>query len=311
MEKVGNIVRAFFIVLSRFRLFFTGLSPVNAEKSIHNCYSIPERKSLIFRSEYVRRALKCKRQSGRKGMLKMKAKDDLTGRRFGSLTVEERTDMRQERYCVWRCRCDCGNEIFVSTRRLKSGAVKSCGCRKHPGARKMRDITGARFGRLTALFPTERRDGNGSVFWRCRCECGNEVDVTVDTLTHGKQKSCGCLQKEVRGCVSANLHRIDGTCVEWLDKRKHRSDNTSGFRGVYPLKNGSYRVLIGFKRRRFYIGTFRRFEEAVQARLEAERLVHGGFVDAYRRWSEEKDRSDPFIFEVEKTDGGFRIHTNS
>ena len=110
------------------------------------------------------------------------------------------------------------------------------------------DISNQRFGRLTALYPTEKRDKKSSVFWHCKCDCGNELDVTEDSLVHGGYRSCGCLREECKKAIPTQLHHVDGTCIEWLEKRKSRSDNTSGFRGVYPSKNGRFRVFIGFKR---------------------------------------------------------------
>lgn len=106
---------------------------------------------------------------------------------------------------------------------------------------------------------------------------------------------------------------VDGTCVEMLEKRKYRRDNRSGFRGVYQLKNRKYRVDIGFKGRRFYIGCFENYEEAVQARLKAEEMIHGGFLEAYHAWQEkaEKDpawaEKHPLVFEVDKDENGFRV----
>ena len=47
------------------------------------------------------------------------------------------------------------------------------------------------------------------------------------------------------------------------------------------MKNGRYRVDIGFKRKRFYIGSFDDYDEAVRMRLNAEHLLHDGFVEAY------------------------------
>ena len=40
------------------------------------------------------------------------------------------------------------------------------------------DLTGQRFGRLTALYPVEKRDRGTatSACWRCRCDCGREAD---------------------------------------------------------------------------------------------------------------------------------------
>ena len=52
---------------------------------------------------------------------------DLTGQRFGLLTVVERVESIGNR-TAWRCRCDCGGERIVKTIHLREGKVKSCGC---------------------------------------------------------------------------------------------------------------------------------------------------------------------------------------
>lgn len=62
-------------------------------------------------------------------------------------------------------------------------------------SRGERDITGHRFGRLTAI----RRDGVGDCWqakWICRCDCGNEVSVFKSNLMSGRTRSCGCLKSE-------------------------------------------------------------------------------------------------------------------
>lgn len=241
--------------------------------------------------------------------------EDLTGRQFGNLTVLSRTENRNGRP-AWLCRCACGQLHTATARDLKSGHVGSCGCRQHRSEEGMVDLTGQKFGRLTVLYPTNMRDRKGSVVWHCRCDCGNEIKATQDNLVYGNYRSCGCLREEIRKNIPNQLHMVDGTCVEWLERRKHRSDNTSGFRGVSLNKNGTYRVTIGFKKERFYIGTYRTFEQAVGHRLEAEELIHDGFVRAYHTW---KDRAEadpkwaaenPLVFEVKKQNGSFLIHTN-
>lgn len=52
---------------------------------------------------------------------------DLTGQRFGRLTVIERTE-NKGKYVMWRCRCDCGKEITTRGYNLTSGGSQSCGC---------------------------------------------------------------------------------------------------------------------------------------------------------------------------------------
>ena len=217
--------------------------------------------------------------------------EDLTGKVFADLTVLRRAENRKGRTC-WLCRCICGNEKVVLAKDLKSGKVKSCGCRIHAPRNNREELAGRQFGRLTALYATDMRDKKGSVYWHCRCTCGNEVDVTEAHLVHGNYKSCGCLREENKKRISERSHRIDGTCVEILENRKYRRDNKSGFRGVSQMKNGKYRVDIGFKRKRYYIGTFDTFNEAVEMRLNAEHLIHDKFVEAYYEWKEKSDQ-DP------------------
>lgn len=126
--------------------------------------------------------------------------EDLTGRRFGKLTVIERVPSKS-RHARWKCRCDCGNYTEALSNNLKSGSKVSCGCAAHPGSRgitpsNFNDLTGKRFGRLTVV---RRISPVGSkVRWLCRCDCGTMKDVSAYELTSGKTRSCGCLQAESR-----------------------------------------------------------------------------------------------------------------
>ena len=180
---------------------------------------------------------------------------------------------------------------------------------------KAKDLTGRKFGGLTALSPTAKRDYKGSVIWRCICECGRETEVSSDSLKNGNCKSCGCWKREMQSTVSQKLHLVDGTCLEWLEKRRYRRDNTSGFRGVSVVGEGRYRVHIGFKGRQFYVGTYPSFEQAVRARICTENLIHGGFLKAYRDWQNkaaqdpEWAQTHPLVYEVRKEDGRLKVVT--
>lgn len=208
--------------------------------------------------------------------------EDLTGRTFGLLTVVGREESRNGR-SRWLCRCTCGGEKIVTAHDLKAGKVKSCGCLAHRRNKNAVDISGQRFGRLTALEPTENRDRRGNVYWRCRCDCGNEIEATEYNLVSGSCKSCGCLKKENQEKIVDRLHRVDGTCIEFLEKRKYRKDNKSGFRGVFRTANGRYRVSIGFRGSRIYLGSYSDYDEAVRVRLDAEDRIYGEFLEAYRQ----------------------------
>ena len=71
----------------------------------------------------------------------------------------------------------------------------------------MKDLTGTRFGRLTAISATAQRY-RGSVIWECKCDCGNTVYVSSTSLLTGNTHSCGCLQKEAIAKMAQN-HSLD------------------------------------------------------------------------------------------------------
>ena len=127
--------------------------------------------------------------------------DDLTGQRFGRLTVIKRADdyvlPNGTRMVQWLCKCDCGKEKVVIAGNLKSGATKSCGCLLENIHRNViDDLVGQKFGKLTAIKRVEdyiSPKGQHKAQWLCKCDCGNEKVVAGDRLKSGRVKSCGCL----------------------------------------------------------------------------------------------------------------------
>ena len=135
----------------------------------------------------------------------------LTGMRFGAWTVIRRDESGY--HTRWICRCDCGTEKSILSTELRRGATKSCGCMKgrNISQSRIRDVTGMRFGRLIAV----ERDPNphrGGSRWLCRCDCGNEVYVTIGHLTSGHTQSCGCYQRE-RTSESSSTHRMTDSAI--------------------------------------------------------------------------------------------------
>ena len=118
---------------------------------------------------------------------------DLTGQRFGRLTVIASAE-NVGRDTAWLCRCDCENEVTVRTCYLRKGKTHSCGCdfreNRLDGTNRL-DLTGQRFGKLTAVESLERGPGR-NYRWRCVCDCGGECAVTVANLRNGHTRSCGC-----------------------------------------------------------------------------------------------------------------------
>lgn len=61
----------------------------------------------------------------------MSALVNLSGQRFGKLTVKSLSNIRlRNSVRLWNCVCDCGKKTRVRTASLKNGNTKSCGCLK-------------------------------------------------------------------------------------------------------------------------------------------------------------------------------------
>lgn len=53
---------------------------------------------------------------------------DITGQKFGRLTVSGFAGKSNDRQYMWLCDCDCGNTVIVRGYSLRSGNTQSCGC---------------------------------------------------------------------------------------------------------------------------------------------------------------------------------------
>ena len=53
---------------------------------------------------------------------------EITGHKFGRLTVLRRAENDKYGQAQWLCQCDCGNMVIIPGYRIRSGGSKSCGC---------------------------------------------------------------------------------------------------------------------------------------------------------------------------------------
>lgn len=89
---------------------------------------------------------------------------------------------------------------------------------------RMTDLSGNKYGRLTALKPTFK---DGRYAWECACDCGQHTVVLRNNIVTGRTQSCGCLASELT--TKRNL------LMNTEQFRKHLShvmmNNTNGCRG--------------------------------------------------------------------------------
>lgn len=159
---------------------------------------------------------------------------DLTGKRFGSLTVVQYVETRGK-VPYWHVLCDCGATNTVAGNNLRSGATRRCGhsCPLRIDPRTM-DETGNVYGKLTVLgYAGRSLKTHKGAYWTCRCECGQELVVPGATLRNGATRSCSA------GC-GHTTHGMRSTREYWcwrdIKARCNKSDHPGyqnyGGRGI-------------------------------------------------------------------------------
>ena len=121
---------------------------------------------------------------------------DLTGQKFGKLTVIEMIYGSGDKKTYCRCKCDCGNEVIREQYGLKRTKMPSCGCARKEIMREAcgTDINGKKFNRLTVI---ETLWDENPVKVRCKCDCGKEHVARKTDVVYGNIKSCGCLRSDI------------------------------------------------------------------------------------------------------------------
>jgi hypothetical protein len=179
-----------------------------------------------------------------------KAKNiDISGRKYGRLTAIKLDHSKKYRDGSvgqwWLCKCDCGNEVIVNKGNL-GRCTNSCGClssetTKMINKERNEDITGKRYGRLTAIrldHVREKKNGHPLQYWLCRCDCGNEKVILKYHL--GKSiLSCGCYNKEqLRGRMTKHGDTKNPIYHRWVRMKErcynknHQAYSNYGGRGI-------------------------------------------------------------------------------
>lgn len=142
------------------------------------------------------------------------------------------------------------------------------------------DLTGKKFGRLTAIKPVGIAS-NGSIMWKCRCDCGNQTTARSDNLNYGKKKSCG----KCRPPVIEKIKKFKDT-VAFEDIRKVKPfRSTTGYADIYSIKKPDsmiFEVHIHVSGKRVYLGRRKTLFEAIKLQEEALKLLI--------EWSEENEK---------------------
>lgn len=241
-----------------------------------------------------------------------KKSDVMSGRIFGDLTVLHRAQNQRKNGGVWwTCQCSCGRQYDCPATLLTQGRRTHCGCKTKRG--QTIDISGKKFNRLTALYPLDTRDGKGSVIWHCHCDCGNEIDLSYNLLVYCNTQSCGCKKKEHDKMMQSFLTHVDGTSLDMIKSKKVPTDNTTGYKGVYRVRN-KYIAKIVFQKKQYQLGTYASIEEAAEVRRKAEMALYDEVVDYYTLYRDKAnadpgwEKENPIRINVKKNENELRVY---
>lgn len=106
--------------------------------------------------------------------------------------------------------------------------------------KKVRDLTGQRFGKLVAV-KCVGRDRHKNALWLCDCDCGRTKVIPSRSLVQGRSKSCGCLEtgefinateRHMHGGSGERLYRVWGGMRNRCYDRHRREYPNYGGRGI-------------------------------------------------------------------------------
>ena len=182
---------------------------------------------------------------------------DLTGQKFGRLTVlyrdTEAEKLKKDRHAMWKCQCECGNQTTVIGKDLRAGKSQSCGClqKERTSQANSNNFIGKKFGLLTVIkqMPSQ----NHRTYWKCRCDCGNEIIVCARELSRGDTQSCGCLfskgETKIQQILQANSYEYK-TQITFADFKTEKNRPYRYDFGIF--ENNTLKCLIEYNGKQHY-----------------------------------------------------------
>ena len=232
---------------------------------------------------------------------------DLIGQKFGRLTVIKRGPNNKSKNAQWWCLCDCQTNklpdeqkltLVVGTN-LTRGITKSCGCLQREIAsethRKPNTYDWSReygvgftsqpdsYGRYEFYFDKEDYDKIKDYTWsfvKDYLRDTKDRSVAMHQLILSTEN--GFIPEHIHGSKTRNDNRKSNlrpaTQMQNSMNTKLRTNNTSGVKGVHWRKDTKkWTATIWVNKKCVSLGCFVDFDDAVQARKEAEEKYFGEF----------------------------------
>lgn len=217
-------------------------------------------------------------------------RDNLVGNIYGRLTVLEYVGKTKGRSSIWKCICECGEEVNILGRSLKAGATKSCGCLN-------RDTR-------TKHGWSKTYEYEAWLNMKSRCynlknksykDYGERGIIVCNRWIDEKEGFYNFIEDMGLRPEDTSLDRINvegdytpENC-RWADdgeqvrNQRVRSSNKSGVRGAcFRERNLKWYTKITVDGKTIYLGEFQTIEEAAIARVQAELKYFGKTYNSVR-----------------------------
>ena len=216
------------------------------------------------------------------------------GDRFGNLVVIEELKERKNKCIVYKCRCDCGNYVNVKSNQLIKHHKDNCGCTtKQSNAKRKKNkyeffdnyVVGYTAKGNKFYFDIEDFD---LVSYYCWIE--KDGYLIANNLNGDSVR----LHRLIMGLEKYDNKKVDHMNHDTMDNRKENlrittnqencfnhkphSNNTSGYSGVgFRKELNKWRARIYVDGRCICLGNYDNINDAIKARLEAEKKYYGEY----------------------------------
>ncbi len=218
--------------------------------------------------------------------------DDLTGRKFGKLTVIKRVENKKHgkgSYTAWLCQCDCGSEpIEVLAHHLKQGSVTRCGC--NDNHYDLNGEFGIGYTNNKDIFYFDLED-----YEKIKDYCWwKDKDGYIISSKTKKNNKVLYMHRLVMNLFNNEKCIVDHIFGKKNDNRKSqlrfatvqqnafnsflRVDNKSGTKGVFWRKDKNKWVASITYEYKYYSKLFGTYEEALQYRKQLEEQYFGEYA---------------------------------
>ena len=231
---------------------------------------------------------------------------DLTGQKFGRLTVIRKAENTSEAHIKWLCECECGNFITTRGTSLRRGITKSCGCLVGDKIREWNksnkkcnvyDLNGdygigyASNTNEPFYFDLEDYDKIKNYYWYSNhdgymCSSENKKEIIMHRLImdeNNPEMQVDHFNRNKKDNRKENLKSVTPQHNNW--NRGMNQNNKSGVTGVRWNKEAQKWVAYIMCK---HLGTFNSFEDAVKARKRAEQKYFGEY--SYNNINNQKEQ---------------------